>query len=169
MAIDRFANIATILVTASGANTLTFQELRTQVGIESDRKSAQAMIVDEIDYMPNPGALNEMTVAADRIDFALTISNAVTDLNDITDRRILHSGYFLRTDFGTAAAAALQKMPFVFQFFPPLITAERSLFLAVNSVGLASAAQMRARIYHRIVRVSQSEFLELAEVFRLVG
>jgi len=169
MASDKFANIATIEVVSSGANVLTFQEMRTQVGIQPDRKSANAVIIDEIDYFVNIAALNEFTANGDIAKIAITISNAVSDLEDITDRRILHSALLARTDFGTAAGGQFTIMPIVFQFFPPLITAERSLFLAVHTAGLASAMTLRARIYHRVVEIKQAEFIELAEVFRLVG
>lgn len=169
MASDKFANIATVEVTMSGANVLSFAELRTQVGINPDRKSAAALIIDEIDYLPGTASIGEMTTAADEILMAITISNAVTDIKDITDRRILHAGDLLRKDNGTAASAELVKLPLVHQFFPPLITAERSLYLGMDSVGLASAGILRCRIYHRVVQITQGEFLELAEVFRLVG
>jgi len=167
--VDKYANIATIELTMSAANTLSFQELITNLGITPDRNKASAMIVDEIEYSPSIAGIAEMTTASDRFEMALCISNAVSDLNDITDRRILHSSTYLRTDHGTAGNSVMTKLPFVYQFFPPLITAERKIYLACNTVGLASAAVLRARIYYRQVEISQGDFIELAEVFRLVG
>lgn len=169
MASDKYANIATIDVTMSALNTLTFAELRTQVGIEADRQSANAMIIDQIDYFPTRAMIQEMTTGADAIAIGLTVSNAVTDLEDFSDRRVLHSMSYHVQSHGTPANMARHRLPFQHQFFPPLITADRSLFLGAFSVGLASAGRVRARIYHRIVRVTQAEFIELAEVFRLVG
>ncbi len=169
MAEDRFANIATLQITQTGANVISFSELRTNVGIASNRQSGIAMIIDEIDYMLGFAALQEMTTANDRIEFGLSISNAVDDLADITDRRVLHAGSLLRTDQGTAASAKFHKQPFSYQFFPPIITAERSLYLGMDSTGLASAGVLRCRIYYRTVELTQGQFLELAEVFRLVG
>lgn len=169
MPIDKYANIATIQVTQSGANVLTFAELRTQVGVDSDRKAASALVIDEIDYLPSNAMLQEMTAANDRIDYGITISNNAGDLTDVTDRLILHSGFTIRVDGGTAANMTFMDFPKVFQFFPPIPTAERSLFLGVNSIGLASAGVMQCRIYYRIVQLTQGEFLELSEVFRLVG
>lgn len=169
MASDKYANIATLAVTMSAANTLTFAELRTQVGIEPDRQSANAMIIDQIDYFPERNMFQEMTVAGDAVLAALCVSNAVTDLEDFSDRRILHAMAVNRHDLGTPASAWIFKTPLVHQFFPPLITADRSLFLGAFSVGLATAGVIRSRIYHRIVKVTQAEFIELAEVFRLVG
>lgn len=169
MASDKFANIATIDLTMTAANTLSFQELRTQAGIEPNRKSAIAMIIDEIDYYPSRAMLQEITSGADFIALALTLSNAVSDLEDFADRRILHSAGINRLDSGTATSSKYFRLPWVYQFFPPLITADRSLFLGAISSGLASAGRIRMRIYHRVVEVTQAEFIELAEVFRLVG
>ncbi len=169
MASDKFANIATVQVTETAADVITFQELRTQVGIEPDRESAQAMIIDEIDYLLDAATLGALSADGDALSYAVTISNAVPALNDFTDRRILHSGFVQRNDFGVAASGWVFQQPLVYQFFPPLITAERSLFLGVQGSLTGIANILRARIYHRIVRISQAEFLELAEVFRLVG
>lgn len=168
MASDKYANIATIDVTMSALNVLTFAELRTQVGIEPDRQSANAMIIDQIDYFPTRAMIQEMTAGSDAIAAAITVSNAVSDIEDFSDRRILHS-FVLHVQQLSSVGAWFFTHPFSYQFFPPLITADRSLFLGAFSVGLASAGRIRARIYHRIVRVTQGEFIELAEVFRLVG
>jgi len=99
----------------------------------------------------------------------LTISSSVTDLRDMGDRNILDMGELTRIDFGTAAGATILKMPIRHQWFPPLITAERRLFLAVQGVSMAAAAQVRARMFYRTERITEGEFLEIAEVFRLVG
>jgi len=169
MASDKYANIATVKVTESSADALTFAELRTQVGIEADRQAAQAMIIDEIDYMLSTATLAALDADGDRLAYAITISNAVTDLEDFADRRILHSGRVERRDAGVATSHVIHRQPIVFQFFPPLITAERSLYLGVKGTATGVANVLNARIYHRIVRITQGEFLELAEVFRLVG
>ena len=169
MAADKYANIATITVTESSADTLTFAELRTNVGIEPDRKSASAIIIDEIDYFVSRTTLLALNADGDGLRFAITLSNAVTDLEDFSDRRILHSGVLVRLDGGTAGNFVLQQTPLIYQFFPPLVTAERSLFLGVQGQATAVTNVLRCRIYHRVVEITQAEFIELAEVFRLVG
>jgi len=169
MAEDRFANIATFQVTESGANTLTFVELLTNAGIDADRNKATALLIDQIDYLPNGATAALMTSAGDTYQYGLTISNGVTNLIDPTDRRILHSGYVQRNDFGTAASAALMLYPHSYQFFPPLITAERRIYLGTTGTGLASATTMNARMYYRTETLTQAEFIELSEVFSLVG
>jgi len=169
MSEDRFANIATLELTLSGANTLTFQELRTNTGIDADRKSATALLIDEIDYFVGTAVLAEMTASGDVIVGGLTISNAVTDLTDFTDRRILDTFLYQRGDLGTAASGWMHTFPLRHQWFPPMIVGERSVFLGMVTTGLASAAVLRCRIYYRVVTLTQGEFIEIAEVFRLVG
>ena len=169
MAVDKYANIATIQTTMSAANFLTFAEMRTGMGIESDRKTARAMIIDQIDYLISAATLAEITTGNDDVTFAICVSNAVTDISDITDRRILHSGSLSRRDLGTAATGIFFRSPLTHQFFPALITAERSLYLGADSTGLASAIVLQVRLYYRQVEITQADFIELAEVFRLVG
>lgn len=169
MAEDRWANIATMAVTESAVGTLTFSELRTGMGIQASRKTAVAMLIDQIDYFISGGAFADITTAVDAIQMALTISNGVTNIVDIADRRILNSTEMTRVDLGTAASAHLVVMPLTRQFFPPLITAEKSLYLAINSNGLATVTALNCRIYYRTVTLSDAELIEISEVFRLVS
>lgn len=168
MARDRFANLASIEVTLSAANALTFQELRTNVGIDADRNKATAMIIDEIDYQFLAADIAQMTTTGDSLNAGITISNSAS-LLDVTDTRVLNTVSLMRLDLGTAAGGVLFESPIVRQFFPPLIVGERSIFLGAISVGLAAAAVVRCRIYYRVEALTQGEFIELAEVFRLVG
>lgn len=166
---DRYANIASLSVTESAAGTLTFTELRTGIGIDASRKEATAILIDEIDYYLAAGTLNLITASGDDILTGITVSNAVTSISDIGDARVLHSQVTTRMDFGTAGNGILFKQPDPHQFFPPLITAERSIFLGLQCNGLASPGTISARLYYRTVRLTEGEFIELSEVFRLVG
>ena len=165
MAEDRYANIMSGAVQMSAANTITFLAINTGVGLQSK----QGMLIDQIDYYPTGAAIAEMTTAVDNLQFALTVSNGVTNLFDFTDRRVVHSSILLRADFGTAAAAELVKLPIVNQFFPPLIVAEPTLYFAADTVGLASAALIRFRVYFRFIDLTDRNILEIAQSFVLVG
>ena len=169
MAEDRYANIATINVVMSAANTLTFSELSTQLGIQADRKSAIAMLIDQIDYFPSLSDFALMTTAADNLQYGLTISNGVTNLASATDRRIMHSMFVHRVDLGTAGSGQLHLSPYTHQFFPPLILAERTLYLGMSSNGLGAVGSVTCRIYYRTTKLTESELLEITEVFRLVS
>lgn len=169
MAEDRYANIATMQVPMTAANTLTFADLETGMGIRAGRQAADAMLIDEIDYFIPKGAIEDMTTAGDSINLALCVSDGVTSLADFTDRRILNFIQLSRADFGTAGNARISIMPVVRQFFPPLVVGERKIFLGADSGGLASAFTPSARIYYRTVELTQGELLEISEIFRLVS
>lgn len=166
---DRFANIASIGVTMSGANTLTFASINTNMGFLGRRDQALAMIIDEIQYSPDSGPINEMTAATDVVEMGLTTSSLVTSLPDLTDQRVLDFHKWLRADYGTAASAQILEFPARKQFFPPLITAERTIFLGMRTVGLASAGGGNLRILFRVETLTAGELVELSEVFRLTG
>lgn len=166
---DRFLNIASIDNTMSAANTLTFAPLTTNMGFLGRRDQALAMVIDEIQYSPNAPMLNEMTATTDTVQMALTTSDLVTDLLDLTDQRILDFHAYIRHDLGTAGAAWVFEIPARKQFFPPMITAERTIFLALNTGGLATAGRARVRILYRVETLTGAELVELSEVFRLTG
>ena len=168
--VDKYANILTAFVDQSAANIITFTEINTGLGIEPDRKTARAMIIDEIEYHPRMlTGISQMTTHLDQMIAGITLSNNVSDLEDVTDRRILHAVNYFRFDGGTAANLVFERLPWIYQFFPPLITAERKIYLGFDSVGLAAATRMTIRVYYRVVEIQQADFIELAEVFRLVG
>lgn len=170
MAMDQYANIATLEVTQSAANTLTYGSLQTQLGfMTGTRDKALAMIIDQIDYRVSNSALQEMDADTDSIFLGITISDSPTSLTDFSDRRILNHMELNAHAVGTAGNAIVHKQPFVHQFFPPLIHAERVLYLGMDSTGLGSASAAQARIYYRVREITAAELVELTEVFRLVG
>jgi len=166
---DRFANIASIEVVSSAANVLTFASLNTNMGFLGRRDQALAMVIDEIQYSPTAGSVTEMTAESDAIVLALTTSSLVTDITDFTDQRLLDYYRLMRRDMGTTASAAFIEHPRRSQFFPPIITAERTIFFAIDTNGLASAATARMRILFRVETLTAAELVELSEVFRLTG
>lgn len=165
---DRFANVASMETTQSAANTLTFSQLATNMGFLGRRDQALAMIIDEIQYGISFAMMQLMTATGDDIIAAITDSDQVSDLEDLTDRRLLDYTGFTRRE-STAVGFIHHEFPSRKQFFPPLITAARTLFLGVNSTGLASAGVVRARILYRVETLTGAELVELSEVFRLTG
>lgn len=166
---DRFANVAAIAVTQTGANILTFGALATNMGFLGRRDQALAMVIDEIQWSPDPSSFTQIDAEADIFYLALTTSNVVSDLEDLTDRRILANLVVGRADFGTAASGQIFQTPIVKQFFPPLITAERTLYLAVDSDSITAAFKAYVRILYRVETLTSAELVELAETFRLTG
>lgn len=166
---DRFANFASIEVTQSAANTLTFASLSTNMGFLGRRDQALAMVIDEIQYSPGKTGLDLMSATGDQILMGLTTSDQITDLEDLTDNRLLDFNQVMRHDGGTAASHVFRRFPDRKQFFPPIISAERTLFLGCDSTGLASAITVRMRILFRVETLTGPELVELSEVFRLTS
>jgi len=166
---DRFANIASIEVTESAANTLTFSPLATNMGFLGRRDQALAMIIDELQWYPSSAGVSDLVLTGDRLAMALTVSNNVTDIEDLTDRRILALFELTAIQVGAVVSLAIFKQPIKEQFFPPIITAERTLYLGVQGVSLAAAVVARIRILFRVETLDSAELVELAEVFRLTS
>lgn len=165
---DRFANVASIQTVQNGANILSFGSLATNMGFLGRRDQALAMIIDEIQYNPTVAGIQLMTVAGDQLALAITDSDQVTNITDLTDRRVLD---FHEVSRLASSAVGFEQvhLPWRKQFFPPLITAARSLFLAIDSVGLASSVTVSAKILFRVETLTGAELVELSEVFRLTG
>lgn len=168
---DKFANVASIEVTLTSANILTYAPLATNMGFLGRRDQALAMAIDEIQYSPGRIGVGLMTTTADAIIMALTDTNtnAALDLQDMTQRTILDFASLVRLDLGTAAGGQIIELPMRKQFFPPLITAQRTLYLAVLSVGLANPITSTLKILFRVETLTGAELVELSESFRLTG
>lgn len=166
---DRFANIASIEVTESSAGVLTFAALNTNMGFLGRRDQALAMVIDELQWKPSNAAIGDLDAEADFLDLALTISNSVTDLTDMTDPRILAWAHWGIVVIGAVTSLQIYEQPRIKQYFPPLITAERTLYLGVLGTSLASAVVAQIRILFRVETLTAGELVELAEVFRLTS
>ena len=162
---DRFANLASAKVVQSAANTLTFVEMNTGISLGA----GIGILIDQIDYYPTSAGIADMTTSGDQIDMAWTTSNVITDIQNVSDRRVIDLFSFFRFDLGTAASGALIKEPFSKQYFPPLIIAAPKLYLALASSGLAGVATLRSRLHYRYIELTDKEYLEIAETFILVG
>lgn len=162
---DRFANIASGDVTLSAANVITFDEVLTGISLGV----GVGMIFDEIDYFPSVQALNELVATADEMFMAWTISNDIPDLEDVSDRRILHAMHLKSLLVGAVVSLTHFKTPFVHQFFPPLIVAAPRIYFAADTGGFGTARRFRSRLYYRFIELSAQEYLEIAETFQLTS
>ncbi len=164
MAEDRFANVFTAEVTNSAANALTFTEMNFGITL----RDRVAIVIDTLYFYVSAVTLQQMTTLSDSITCALSVSDQVTDLNDLADRRILAMKSLTRVDFGTAAGGQLIENPMDISFAPPLIALPNRMFFGVDTVGLASASVTQLRMHFRTVSITQDQQLvEVLEAFQL--
>lgn len=164
MAEDRYANLAGIAVTEAAAGTIEFQEKLTAAGFGSRK----GWLIDEIDYFPTQATLDDIVVSGDILRMALTSSTGVTDLEDITDSRVIHSCY-RAVQTNTSVGFQQYQVPFVYQFFPSKIIALQRIYLAVQGVSLAAVATLRATIHFRFIDLTDREITELVQATLLQG
>jgi len=164
---DIYANIAATRVVESAANTLTFSELSTGIGLGM----GVGLIIDKLEWEPKVAGIAVANFAgdADQIEVALCSQNSIADLTGFNDRRILvKDSMYLRV----AAAAVTQhiiQLPFMKQYNPPIIIAAPRLFFAVKGTGMGAAVTIDFRLYFRYINLDVQTYLELAEAFVLTG
>jgi len=162
---DRYVNIITQAVTASAANTLTFDKLDLGFNLFE----GAAVLLQRLEYIFDVAAVEEMTTAGDDLQAALTNSDGLSNLAaqqlEIIDQQALH-----RVDLGTAASGSIRNTTEIHDFSNliggGLLVPPRPLYFAINSNGLASAATVRFRMYFIVVRLKSSDYIELLETRR---
>lgn len=159
MSEDRYANRAGLSVTESAAGAITFQELVTGVGFQTKK----GMLIDQISYFIPAATIGLLSGNGDILLGGITSSTGVTDLEDVADSRILHSFFLEGLAFGTVGNHLFLRQPFDYQFFPSLIHAHIRIYLAVQSVSIASAATLRARLLWRFIDLNEREIAELVQ------
>lgn len=166
MAEDRFPNIFNAEVTLTAANALTFAVMNFGIAI----RDKLAIVVDQVFFWIPPATIAEMTTTGDSIAIGMTNSDQPPTLYDFGDRRVLFFKELSRMDFGTAAGGMLYQMPMELEFAPPMINLPTRLFMAAQSIGLATALTARMRMHFRTVPLtSEQQLQEVLEVWQLTS
>lgn len=168
---DKFANIASIAVTESAANTLTYKKLET--GVSMFEK--YAWIINRVDYFFDPAAAN-FNGTGDTLAIALMANNVRTSIQTsatFQDMAVLDMIWVSRQDYGAAATAILHYSPFTkdFSSLPGggLIVPPAPLYGAAQGSGLVSAATVVIKMYYTILELATDEYWELVEARRLLS
>ena len=164
MAEDRFANVFTAEVVQSATNVLTFGEMVFGITL----RDRVAVVIDELYFYLSAAGLALMTAVSDSISMGITVSDQVSDITDLADRRILYTQILIRADFGTAAAAQFIRMPLKESFSPPVLALPNRFYFGVDSAGLASVLTARLRMHFRTEKITQDQqLIEVLETFQL--
>lgn len=156
---DTYSNIALASVTLSAANTITFSQLQTSVGLFQ----GVAMLLHRVLWYPASAATREIVASTDQLNMAITVSNRLTSLADVTDPSIVA----LKQIIGIAANVEKAELPLLSDFTTlpmggKLIPAN-PLFIGAASAGFAAACVVRAQLDFSFVQLSDSDYLELLQ------
>ena len=163
---DVYANKGYGSVTESGANTLTFSEIQTNVNIFDKL----AWVIHRIEWYVSQASWILMAAAADEIHMALTASNTIADLG-LEIPAVIDLLELSRHE-ATAVGFLFNTIPLIRDFSnlpgQGLIIAPRPLYLAIRGVSLATPATAECRFYFTQKVLKADEYLELIDFYRIV-
>lgn len=165
---DRYANMATIVVTESAANTLTYKKLETGFSIFEK----MAWIIHRIEYIMD----ERFNSTADTLDIALMAANTRTTIADsgtFTDPAVLDKVKWVRTDIGTAASGFYFTQPQIVKDFTDLpgggiLVPPTPLYGAAQGTGLAAASTNVIRFFYTVTELSTEDYWQLVEARRSI-
>jgi hypothetical protein len=165
---DQFPNLLVQQVVQDSANNLKFEEIN--VGLNIFDKVG--LVVSRIEYSPNGGVWDEMTTAADTVICAFTSSDNLSTLAP-NQAEVIDTFQMRRVDYGTAGNALINPLVITRDFSTlgggGILVPPKPLYFAAHSTGLASAGTFDFRLYFRILRLSEGQYLELLESRRAFG
>lgn len=163
---DVYSNKAFGEVVESAANTLTFKEIQTNVSIFDKA----AWIIHRIEWYLDNTALGLLGASDDKIEVALTASNAITTLA-LSNASVIDK-FEVGIRYVSAAGFAYKALPDSrdFSALPGggLIIAPRPLFIAVKGTSIASAVTASMRFYFTQIELAADSYLELIDFYRIV-
>lgn len=156
---DAYANVAFGTCTQSAINTLTFAQIQFGVGLFEGR----ALIIHRIEWNPTFANLREIVAATDSLTMALTTSNRMTGISDLSDPAIVSQNAII----GIGVAVEPTRLPILADYSSlpgggKLLPAN-PLFVAVNSGGFAAVCTIRCRLDFSFVELSPQDYLEVIQ------
>jgi hypothetical protein len=159
---DSFANMAYLKVTEASAGTLKFAKLQLATEFGTPKK---AMIIHRLEFLL--GSAANFNASADGIDSALTLSDKLTDISDLSQPEVLVWVQMVRRDFGTAASGFLEHWPIVRDFASlpggGLIVPANYLYLGIQSTSATAVCSATMRLYYTAMDLEDTDYLQLLE------
>lgn len=163
---DQFANKFYGTVLESGANTLTFAEIPTNVDVFAKK----AWVLHRLEWYLGVAEPARVASSDDLIQLALTSSNKMNVLT-LGDAGVVDL-YALGSVKDSGVGFELITMPYIRDFnnLPGggLIIAPRPLYIAVKGTSLAAAVTASVRGYFTAIDLNADEYLELVDFYRIV-
>jgi len=163
---DEFSNVATISVTQSAANALTYKKLETGNAVFNK----VAWLISRIEYCNLRCYASIFNTDNDSLVFGLTASNVRTSLltlDSYTDMAVIDLAVIYRNDFGTAASSVVQQSPIIKDFanLPGggMLVPAMQLYGAIHSSGLADVASGVVKLWYTVLELSPDQYWELVQ------
>jgi hypothetical protein len=167
MVLDHYANKMYGQVVESAANTLTFEEINTNISYFS----RQAFVLHRLEWYPAPTSLSVLGGAGDYFECALTSSNKITMLN-LDDPGVIDL-LTITQNFQSGVGFFIKPFPIIREFTDlpggGLIINPRPLYLAVKGTSLASALTINLRAYFTVVELNSDQYVEMLDFYRILG
>jgi len=169
---DMFANIATITVTESAANTITYKKLETGISL----MDKVAWIINRVEYHLTFNIGSEFANANDGFAAGLAVANTVSSLYTaagIIDPTILDLFQLQRVDLGTAASGAILDKIYTkdLSTLPGggLIVPPTPLYGVAMGSGLTNATTTVLKIYYTLLSLAPDQYWQLVEARRVIS
>lgn len=171
---DEFANIAYLSVAEINPGTLTFARLELATALMTEK---QALIIHRAEFILAQGS-GLLDADGQFVSAALTLTDRITDIADLSQPEILFYVEKSRRDLSTALGAAITypdttvEVPILrdFSSLPGgglLVPADR-LYIGVNSNHGANAGSVSCRLYYTVMSLAVDQYWELIEARRIM-
>lgn len=156
---DQYANIGYGVVTMSAANALTFSQIQFAVGLFQ----GIAILLHRVLWRPTSTSIRELVAASDALYLALTTSNRLANIVDLSEPAIVAALSLI----GKGVATENQELPLIsdFTMLPgggKLIPAN-PIYVAAFTEGAAAASSIRCQMEFTFVELSAADYLELIQ------
>lgn len=166
---DRYCNTATITITETAANTLTYKKLETGFSLFDK----QAWLIQRLEYVLD----ERFNATADALDVALMSSNtrtSIADLGTFSDSTVIDKVKWVRSDIGTAASGLYYVQPQIVKDFTNLsgggiLMPATPIYGAAQGTSLSAASSNIIRMFFTVIELKPEEFWELVESRRSIS
>lgn len=164
---DSYVSQAVFRVAESAANTLTFEKLETGLSVFDKI----GWVISRVEYRLEPGSYSVFNAAADRIDFALTMTNSLTALVP-ENPSIYFMRSILRVDIGTAASGFMEDNTLVADYsgLPGggILVLPSPIYFGLVGTSLTAAATMVCRIFFQAIEMTDQDYFNLVQARQLL-
>ena len=165
--LDQYANIASVKVTESAANTQT----STKFAFPFSIMDKMALLISRVEYWL--GTPSNMNSDQDYVYMAVTAAATIVDLSNQSDPLVLDSVAQLRQDWGAAASGILVQNPIVKDFanLPGggILVAPNPLYAMVKGSNNGAANVLWVKLFYTYLELKTDEYWQLVESRRVIS